>query len=308
MVGMHPPGRYKRLLVSSLAVCLITTTLCSCSLFPHTVPAKLAQTVRLDDAATRAAAPAGDAREVNGQLGKRKQHGNEQMSWIELQRHYPGTFFTQGSRTKRKVALTFDDVPDPRYTPKVLDILAKYKVRATFFVLGSKAAAYPHLVKRMRREGHMIGNHSYDHPVFTSLSAHQFGQQITEADKLLRSLAGYSPRLIRPPYGAITPNQVEWARRNGYTIVNWDVDSEDWRSINSSLIMANIKSTLQPGSIILQHAGGGATQDLSGTLNALPQLIKMLQAKGYEIVTLPELINRPVARTKPFNIKRRPSQ
>ncbi|TYP71380.1 polysaccharide deacetylase family protein [Paenibacillus methanolicus] len=218
-------------------------------------------------------------------------------SWLELQRRYPGTFFVRGSRGSMKVALTFDDVPDPRYTPKVLDLLAKYRVRATFFVLGSKAKAYPAIVARMRKEGHMIANHSYDHPVFTKISVYQFGQQVTQTDRLLRSLAGYSPRFVRPPYGAITPRQIEWAQANGYTVVNWDVDSEDWRSIGSGRIMTNIKSTLQPGSIILQHAGGGPTQDLSGTVQALPQLIQFLRKKGYDIVPLPELLGRPVARS-----------
>ncbi|MFC4103067.1 polysaccharide deacetylase family protein [Paenibacillus xanthanilyticus] len=236
---------------------------------------------------------------------RRDQRSADSYSWIELQRRYPGTFFVRGSRGSMKVALTFDDVPDPRYTPKVLDMLAKYRVRATFFVLGSKAKAYPAIVKRMRKEGHMIANHSYDHPVFPKISVYQFSQQVAQTDLLLRSLAGYSPRYIRPPYGAITPKQIEWAQANGYTVVNWDVDSEDWRSIGSARIMTNIKSTLQPGSIILQHAGGGPTQNLSGSVQALPQLIQYLRKKGYTIVSLPELLGRPVARSP--RPKRHPS-
>lgn len=245
--------------------------------------------------AAPAVTPEAIAFETLAGTGKGRSAGS--YSWLELQQRYPGTFFVRGSRGSMKVALTFDDVPDPRYTPKVLDILAKHRVRATFFVLGSKAKAYPAIVTRMRKEGHMIANHSYDHPVFTKISVHQFGQQVAQTDLLLRSLAGYSPRYIRPPYGAITPKQIEWAQANGYTVVNWDVDSEDWRSIGSGRIMANIKSTLQPGSIILQHAGGGPTQNLSGTVQALPQLIQLLRKRGYDIVPLPELLGRSVART-----------
>ncbi|MFB9327580.1 polysaccharide deacetylase family protein [Paenibacillus aurantiacus] len=288
--GIRKPGAGKQLTVLVLLAILLSCEAAA----PPLHEASLAAGEKVVQAPT--ATPEGavfetlaDARNGNRSAGS--------FSWLELQRRYPGTFFVRGSRGSMKVALTFDDVPDPRYTPKVLDILAKYRVRATFFVLGSKAKAYPAMVARMRKEGHMIANHSYDHPVFPKISVHQFSQQIAQTDLLLRSLAGYSPRYLRPPYGAITPKQIEWAQANGYTVVNWDVDSEDWRSIGSARIMANIKSTLQPGSIILQHAGGGATQDLSGTVKALPQLIQYLRKKGYEIVPLPELLGRPVARS-----------
>ncbi|CAH1211463.1 hypothetical protein PAECIP111893_03409 [Paenibacillus plantiphilus] len=218
------------------------------------------------------------------------------ISWNTLQQWYPGSFVIGGPRNIRKVALTFDDVPDPRYTPKVLDILARYKVRATFFVVGSRAAKYPAIVRRMQREGHIIGNHSYDHAVFSRISLASFQRQIMRTDAILRPLAGYSPRHVRPPYGEILPEQIEWLRSRGFVVVNWDVDSVDWRGIDSNSILVNIKKTLQPGSIILQHAGGGIGQNLSGTIKALPRLIKLLHDKGYEIVPLPELIHKPAAR------------
>jgi len=218
------------------------------------------------------------------------------LSWGALQKRYPGTFVIGGPRGEKKVALTFDDVPDPRFTPKVLDILARYKVRATFFVVGSRASKYPSMVKRMQREGHIIGNHSYNHAVFSRISLPAFRQQILRTDAILRPLAGYSPRLIRPPYGEILPEQIEWMKRNGYIAVNWDVDSADWRGIDSNTVLFNIKKTLRPGSIVLQHAGGGTGQNLSGTIEALPRLIKLLHSKGYRIVTLPELLSKPAAR------------
>jgi len=240
--------------------------------------------------------PAGDARETAARKRKRQKRGSasSDLSWVQLQKRYPSTYFLGGPRTNRRVALTFDDVPDNKYTPQVLDILAKYKVRATFFVVGSRAAAHPSVVRRMQREGHMIGNHSYNHPVFSKLTQYQFQKQIMRTDAVLRPLIGYSPRFIRPPYGEILPKQIEWARRNGFSIVNWDVDSQDWKGIGSQLVLRNIKSTLQSGSIILQHAGG--SENLSGTVNALPRLIRLLQSKGYEIVPLPELLNRSVGR------------
>ncbi|PWW07516.1 peptidoglycan/xylan/chitin deacetylase (PgdA/CDA1 family) [Paenibacillus cellulosilyticus] len=221
---------------------------------------------------------------------RKKQRKQAVMSWVTLEKRYPGAFVTHGPRNVRRAALTFDDVPDPRYTGKVLDVLARYNVKATFFVLGSLAARYPALVRRMEREGHTVGNHSYNHAVFSQLTAEQYNRQIARTDAILAPLVGYSPRYIRPPYGEIRSAQVQWAKRNGYVIVNWDVDSVDWRSLRSRAVIINVRKTLQPGSIILQHAGGGATQDLSGTVEALPVIIRMLKNKGYELVTIPEML------------------
>jgi peptidoglycan/xylan/chitin deacetylase (PgdA/CDA1 family) len=228
--------------------------------------------------------------------GKRKPSRRQTFSWVTLEKRYPGSFVFGGPRNSRRVALTFDDAPDPRYTPKLLDILARYKVRATFFVVGWRAAEYPALLQRIRREGHIIGNHSYDHAVFSRISHNRFKTEILRTDSIVRRLVGSSPKLVRPPYGEILPKQVEWLRDNGFIVVNWDVDSVDWRSIGSERILLNVKKTLQPGSIILQHAGGGVGQDLSGTVNALPRLIQLLRGKGYRIVTVPELLGRPESR------------
>jgi len=216
----------------------------------------------------------------------------ETMSWVRLEKRYPGSFVTRGNGESRAVALTFDDVPDPRYTPQVLDILARHRVRATFFVVGSRAVKYPALVRRMVREGHLVGNHSYSHALFRKSSLYRFQDEINRTDRILTNLSGYRPRFIRPPYGEITPRQVEWSRQHGYIIANWDVDSVDWKQIPSHRVLANIRKTLKPGSIILQHAGGGYGQDLSGSVEALSPLIRMLRSKGYRMVTLDELLSQ----------------
>ncbi|WP_424766422.1 polysaccharide deacetylase family protein [Paenibacillus sp. sgz302251] len=219
------------------------------------------------------------------------------MSWVELHKQFPDAFLTNGPRNRKRIALTFDDAPDHRFTPAILDILAKYDVCATFFVVGNRAAKHPSIVRRIHNEGHIIGNHSYNHAVLSTLTLNQFRQQILQTDSIIRSEIGYSPHFIRPPYGELLPQQVMWSKQAGFTIVNWDVDSIDWKNNPSSVsIIKNIKKTLQPGSIVLQHAGGGAGQDLSGTINALPQLIRLLRSKGYEFVTLPELVNQPASR------------
>ncbi|MDQ6419811.1 polysaccharide deacetylase family protein [Paenibacillus sp. LHD-117] len=215
------------------------------------------------------------------------------MSWVKLHRQYPSSFLVNGPRNQKRVALTFDDAPDPRFTPEILDVLARYRICATFFVVGDRAAKHPDLVRRIINEGHIIGNHSYNHAVFSKLTLNKFQNQIWQTDGIIRRIVGVSPLFIRPPYGELLPQQVKWGQGSGFTIVNWDVDSEDWRkNPTSAKVLANIRKTLQPGSIILQHAGGGEGQSLAGTIDALPVLIEQLQGKGYEMVTLPELLGK----------------
>lgn len=226
-----------------------------------------------------------------------KKRRTDSMSWVKLQQRYPGAYFLNGPRLKKEAALTFDDAPDPRFTPAILDILAKHHVQATFFLVGTRANKYPEIVKRIHREGHIIGNHSYNHEVMSKLSPNAFHRQVWHTDAIISRIIPYHPHFFRPPYGEMLPNQVAWAQNNGYIVVNWDVDSADWKNNPSSkVILSNMHKTLRPGSIILQHAGGGVTQSLSGTIEALPQLIASLQQKGYRIVTLPELLGQSAER------------
>lgn len=207
----------------------------------------------------------------------------------QLIKKYPETFKIHGPRTKQ-IALTFDDVPDPRYTPQVLRILSANGVKATFFIVGSRAKKHPDLVARIVREGHVIGNHSYNHPQFHKLTMEEYTEQIIRTENLLYGIIGYKPKMIRPPYGDITENQLLWAKREGYKIVNWDVDSLDWKGLSKEAVKKNIMATAGQGSIILQHAGGGSSSDLSGSIGALPEVIRALKKKGYTFVTVPKLL------------------
>lgn len=216
----------------------------------------------------------------------------EPLSLSQLMKKYPDTFRTSGPRVK-KIALTFDDVPDPRFTGKVLDVLKEHHVNATFFAVGERAKKHPGLVKRMHQEGHAIGNHSYNHAQLNKLSLHKFKDQIERTNQVIKSITGIEPRLIRPPYGEINEEQLQWARKNGFKVVNWNVDSLDWKGLGKDEVMSNILSTVGPGSIVLQHAGGGVGSDLTGTIEALPGIIKELRSKGYTFVTLPEMLGLP---------------
>ncbi|MBB6732516.1 polysaccharide deacetylase family protein [Cohnella zeiphila] len=225
--------------------------------------------------------------------GRKRASGGD---WGQMQRRFQGAFVLSAPRETRKVALTFDDVPDARYTYQVLNVLKQYRVHATFFVVGSRVRGNPAIVRRMHRDGHAIGNHSYNHPAFSRLKLSDMKDQIARTEAAVRDTVGFAPRFIRPPYGEITSRQMAWARANGYTVVNWDVDSLDWRQLKAQTVLNNVTKSVKPGSIILLHAGGGKGQNLHGTVEALPKLIKWLRSNGYEPVTIPELLGQSESR------------
>lgn len=213
------------------------------------------------------------------------------LSLSDLRKKYKSNFILNGSPTKRQIALTFDDGPDMYYTPKVLDELKKENVRATFFLVGNRAEKFPQIVKRILQEGHEIGNHSYNHANFSKLNDPSFRDQITKTDDILQQQAGYRPVIFRPPYGNITENQILWMVSQGKKIVNWNIDSLDWKGLTAEQVATNVLADIQPGSIILQHSAGGVGEDLSGTVQALPKIIKKLKADGVQFVTVSELLD-----------------
>ncbi|WP_249435886.1 polysaccharide deacetylase family protein [Paenibacillus sp. Marseille-Q4541] len=228
-------------------------------------------------------------RDLNEVQPNKQENAKSKLTLGQLRKKYRSTFVTNGPHVKR-VALTFDDVPDPRFTPQVLDILKKYGVKATFFVNGQRVLNHPELAKRIHDEGHVIGNHSFTHPDFNKITMPAFVKEIEKTEKAIFPITGYIPKLIRPPYGEITEEQLVWAAAHNYQIVNWNVDSLDWKGLNKEQVLSNILSGIKPGAIVLQHAGGGHGSKLQGTIEALPEVIKSLKKQGYEIVTVPELL------------------
>jgi peptidoglycan/xylan/chitin deacetylase (PgdA/CDA1 family) len=146
----------------------------------------------------------------------------------------------------------------------------------------------------MARENHVIGNHSYSHAHLLKLGMQDYVWQITATQQIIKQLIGYEPKLLRPPYGDINEEQLLWAADNQFLVVNWNVDSLDWKSLRSEEVMNNVLTDVRPGSIILQHAGGGESEDLSGTIEALPKIIAYLRKQGYQFVTVPELLQVPM--------------
>lgn len=221
---------------------------------------------------------------------------SQPLTLAELHAKYPTYFVLNGSSAKRQVALTFDDAPDAWFTPQVLDVLKKYKVRATFFVMGVRAESHPDVVKRMIREGHEVGNHSYDHPNLPHQSDAAFHRQVERTSSIIRTLTGRSPHLFRPPYGNISEGQIQWLASQKYRVVNWNVDSLDWKGLSADQVSANVLAHVRPGSIVLQHAAGGEGENLAGTVGALPGIIEKLQGEGFQLVTVSELLGLPVSR------------
>ncbi|WP_083204941.1 polysaccharide deacetylase family protein [Bacillus sp. FJAT-27264] len=233
--------------------------------------------------------PEGPAETTSSKEAARPRKDSKGLTLSQLLHKYPETIKTSGPRRKI-IALTFDDVPDPRFTPQLLDVLRKYNVKATFFVVGSRAEKHPGLVARMIREGHVIGNHSYNHPQFVKLRLNDFRTQIVRTENILQAIAGYKPRLIRPPYGDINEQQLKWAKSHGYKLVNWNVDSLDWKGLSKTQVKNNILSHAGKGAIILQHGGGGHGSNLRGSIQALPEVITSLRQRGYTFVTVPQLL------------------
>jgi cellulose synthase/poly-beta-1,6-N-acetylglucosamine synthase-like glycosyltransferase/peptidoglycan/xylan/chitin deacetylase (PgdA/CDA1 family)/spore germination protein YaaH len=201
--------------------------------------------------------------------------------------------------TKGKLALTFDDGPDPDFTPQVLDILKEKGVHASFFIIGQNAAAYPGLVQRLVAEGHDVGNHTFTHPNLGELPGALVTLEINATERLFEALTGRSMRLFRAPYlGDAEPTTadeivpMEIAQDMGYLSVGLHVDPNDWQGPTADQIIQRVLAQVSDpnpdirGHVILLHDSGG---DRSATVEALPRLIDALRAKGYEFVPVSQL-------------------
>lgn len=216
------------------------------------------------------------------------------ISNIILQQKYPETIVLQGPVTEKKIALTFDDGPDPRFSETVLDVLKEYNVPATFFVMGSRAVAYPEIVKRAKAEGHIIGNHTYFHPnLVKEGDLATLEREVTRTENSLNEIIGYRTKLFRAPYGFLYNQLVEKLKEMDYSVVVWSLDSLDWQEDPPEVIADNVLNNIHPGAIVLMHDGGDWDADRTNTIKSLHQIIPALQEQGYQFVTVPELLNIP---------------
>ncbi|MFY9983708.1 MAG: polysaccharide deacetylase family protein [Chthoniobacterales bacterium] len=196
------------------------------------------------------------------------------------------------------IAMTFDDGPSAETTPRLLDILKQRNLKVTFFEIGQNAERNPAIVKRILAEGHEIGNHSWTHPQLSKLSDERVTEEITKTQDAIKNASGsgYTPTLLRPPYGAITARQKEWIEKQfGLSIIMWSVDPFDWKRPGESVIEQRILAGARPGAIILSH-------DIhKQTVDAMPATLDALIAKGFKFVTVSQLIamNTPKSSVTP---------
>ncbi|MDQ6421637.1 polysaccharide deacetylase family protein [Paenibacillus sp. LHD-117] len=215
------------------------------------------------------------------------------ISNYELQKKFPNIFVLRGSLQKNRIALTFDDGPDRRFTPQVLDVLKKHNVKATFFLMGSRVAGHPDITRRIYQEGHSIGNHTYWHPKLWQESIDRMRWEVTQTDAEIKKVVGYSPKLFRAPYGGLNEQLLIEFGKMKFSVIGWSADSMDWTQIDSATVQKNVLSNLHPGAIVLMHSGGHWTQDLSGMVQAVDALIPLLKREGAEFVTIPQMFNLP---------------
>ena len=222
----------------------------------------------------------------------------------------------RGAASKKKIALTFDDGPDARFTPQVLDVLKQYHVPATFFIVGLNGDLNPDLLKRIDREGHEIGNHTFTHPNASVISEQQLRLELNVTERLLESSIGRRTLLFRPPYAEDaepeTPDQVKpllFTSDKGYYTIGMQIDPNDWRTPGvEQIIKATIDGAVNgEGNVVLLHDSGG---DRSQTVRALPQIIEGLRARGFELVTVSDLMGLsrdavmpPIPRDERFSAK-----
>src|SRR5215469_1542324 len=192
-----------------------------------------------------------------------------------------------GNTRLPEVALTFDDGPNPYYTPQVLAILQHYRVQATFFDVGYLVRDFPNIVRQEYNNGNIVANHSWSHPELTLLSASAILSQLTSTSNAIQATIGVRPTFFRPPYGAFNRAVLEQASGLGVTTVLWNDTAEDWTLPGVSFIVNKILRLAHAGAIILLHDGGG---NRAQTVAALPTIITDLENRGFSLVTLQRLV------------------
>ena len=190
-------------------------------------------------------------------------------------------------KTDQKVlAMTFDDGPHPSLTPKLLDLLKARNIKCTFFLIGRQVKMYPDIVRRIIAEGHEIGNHTWTHCSLTSRSDAQIRDEMKKSEDAVYEVAGVRPQLMRPPYGAINSRIKDMIFSEfGYSTIMWSVDPMDWRRPGVSVVTSRLVNGAHPGAIMLSH-------DIHPpTIQAMPAMFDQLIAKGYQFVTVSQLLN-----------------
>lgn len=192
---------------------------------------------------------------------------------------------------EKLVAFTFDDGPDPTFTPQILDALKKYDAKATFFVIGEEAERYREFVKRQEAEGHEIGNHTYRHRFRDEYSAVMLKRELAKSSEVIKNLTGNTPTLFRPIAGYYDKEIVDTAIDGGYNVIlwSWHQETRDWSRPGAAKITQNVISDTRLGDVIIFHDAGG---DRSQTVKAVEDIMEVLYKNGYQCTTVSDLLYR----------------
>lgn len=190
--------------------------------------------------------------------------------------------------TQRVVAITFDDGPNPVYTPQILEIFSEAKGKATFFMIGEQMRNHPEVVKQVCDQGHEIGNHTFTHPKLSQLSIQDCLKEIEETEKLIEELAGRKPVIFRPPYLDYHQETVSLLQKKSYPMIGaLNLEAQDWEQPGVEHILGKSREAVKNGSILIFHDGYG---DRSQTIEAVRMLVSELTSQGYQLVTVSELL------------------
>jgi peptidoglycan/xylan/chitin deacetylase (PgdA/CDA1 family) len=216
-----------------------------------------------------------------------------------------GRTFTGMSRGTKQLALSYDDGPNDPHTLRLLEVLAKHEVKATFFLIGRYVQQRPDLAREIVQAGHVVGNHTFTHPLLTFKSAAEIRQELSACRSALEDAVGASAtpisNLFRPPFGGRRPAVLRIARQLGLEPVMWNVTGYDWNTPPSAVIEKQVASQIRGGDVILLHDGGHQQMgaDRSQTVLATDHLIAKYKSEGHEFKTIPEMLPAQNARVGP---------
>jgi peptidoglycan-N-acetylglucosamine deacetylase len=192
--------------------------------------------------------------------------------------------------SKKVVAITFDDGPNPVYTPQVLEIFSKAKGKATFFMIGEQMINHPEVVKQVADQGHEIGNHTFTHPKLSQLSIQDCLKEIEETEELIEKMAGRKPVVFRPPYLDYNQDTISLLQKKRYPMIGAvNLEAQDWEQPGVEHIVRKSGEAVKDGSILIFHDGYG---DRSQTIEAVQMLVSELTSQGYQLVTVSELLKQ----------------